>query len=85
MFLESIVFEKGNDMRKTYKSALVREDPYGALIAGVIAQAVKDYKSGEPVKAADALFWLLTAGPDFALSTGAEIPPDVFIDRVMRC
>jgi hypothetical protein len=62
---------------------LVRQSPPAALVAGVIDRAVRDAKSSDPVRASEALFWLLTSGPDWLALTGFEIDRDLFLDKVV--
>lgn len=66
-----------------HREALIEHDPHVALIVAVLDRAVRDYKSSDPVKATDALIWLLTAGPRWLDLAGLNVNPDFFLNKVV--
>lgn len=70
-------------MKPTELNAIIADNPPAALVAAVIERAIRDTESSDPTRAVEAMFWLLTAGPEWLALTGFEIDQDLFLDKVV--
>lgn len=63
----------------------VRElDPYQALAAAILAEAVKDAQSADPIKAVDALLFWLVDGPAWLAALEFDMSPEAVLEAAIN-